>query len=93
MGLLATLYLISSNVYGSLPAPQNRGFSYIEVWTSGTQTITMFAIIEYGFILGLKKYAKSTKITDKLDLMSFFFAVIICIYHICSKLLVACFDV
>ena len=64
MGLLATLYLISSNVYGSLPAPQNRGFSYIEVWTSGTQTITMFAIIEYGFILGLKKYAISTKITD-----------------------------
>ena len=54
MGLLATLYLISSNVYGSLPAPQNRGFSYIEVWTSGTQTITMFAIIEYGALP--KKY-------------------------------------
>ena len=30
MGLLVTLFLISSNVYNSLKGPQNRGFSYID---------------------------------------------------------------
>ena len=37
MGLLVTLFLISSNVYNSLDAPQARGFSYTEVWLIGAQ--------------------------------------------------------
>ena len=51
MGLLVTLHLISSNVYGSLNAPLNRGFSYIEVWVLGMQGTILLAIMEYGFIL------------------------------------------
>ena len=56
MGLLVTLHLISSNVYGSLKAPEKRGFSYIEVWVLGTQGIILFAIVEYGLVLAWKKY-------------------------------------
>ena len=37
MGLLITLYLISSNLYSSLKIPQQRGFSYIETWLLGIQ--------------------------------------------------------
>ena len=58
MGLLVTLHLISSNVYGSLKAPQKRGFSYIEIWVLGTQGTILFAIIEYGIVLAWKKYGK-----------------------------------
>ena len=56
MGLLITLFLISSNVYAAVNAPLKRGFSYIEVWIIGTQGIILFAIIEYGFVLGWKKF-------------------------------------
>ena len=58
MGLLVTLFLISSNVYGSLKAPTNRGFSNIEIWVLGTQGTILFAIIEYGFVLSWKNIAK-----------------------------------
>ena len=37
LGLLITLYLILNNVYNSVKGPENRGFSYIEVWFVGTQ--------------------------------------------------------
>ena len=57
MGLLVTLYLISSNVYSSLQAPIQRGFSYIEIFLMGTQGVIFFAILEYGFILAWKKYS------------------------------------
>ena len=57
MGLLVTLYLISSNVYSSLKAPIHRGFSYIEIFLMGTQGVIFFAILEYGFILAWKKYS------------------------------------
>ena len=58
MGLLVTLFLISSNVYNSVNAPINRGFSYIELWVLGTQGIIMLAIIEYGFVLSLRRFNK-----------------------------------
>ena len=58
MGLLVTLYLISSNVYSSLEAPTKRGFSYIEIFLVGNQGIIFFAILEYGFVLAWKKYSK-----------------------------------
>ena len=58
MGLLILLHLISANVYGSIEAPQSRGFSYIESWILGIQGLIMLAIIEYTAILGWKKYSK-----------------------------------
>ena len=51
MGLLITLYLIATNVYGSLNAPPSRGFSYVEVWIIGVQCNILLAIMEYLFIL------------------------------------------
>ena len=56
MGLLITLFLISSNVYTAVNAPLKRGFSYIEVWIIGSQGVILFAIIEYGFVLAWKKF-------------------------------------
>ena len=66
MGLLITLFLISTNFYESLKAPQTRGFSYIEVWMFGTQSIILLAIFEYSFVLAWKKHRKSkTEVTSK----------------------------
>ena len=45
MGLLVTLFLISSNVYNSLDAPQGRGFSFIEIWLVGAQGPIILALI------------------------------------------------
>ena len=54
MGLLVTLFLISSNTYNSLNIPQDRGFSYIEIWLIGTQGNILVALFEYAFILACK---------------------------------------
>ena len=56
LGLLITLYLITSNTYASIQGPMNRGFSYIEIWMSGVQITLLLAIVEYGVILAIKKY-------------------------------------
>ena len=82
MGLLVTLYLITSNVYNSVEAPLKRGFSFIEMWGIGVQVPILFAIIEYGFILSILKYgnpngdhdkkADIKKLIDKVDMLSFF---------------------
>lgn len=56
LGLLVTLYLIASNVYNSLKVPENRGFSYLEIWMTGVQIIILLAIFEYGIALTLLKY-------------------------------------
>ena len=58
LGLLVTLHLISVNVYNSVSAPPERGFSYIELWMLGMQLTIIVALIEYGIILGLKKFFK-----------------------------------
>ncbi len=58
-----TLYLISANVYNSVKGPKSRGFSYIEFWMIGTQIPILIALLEYGFILLLKKISK--KVEDK----------------------------
>ena len=52
------LYLISANVYNSVDANSNRGFSYIELWMIGTQVPILLALCEYGFVLHLKKISK-----------------------------------
>ena len=62
MGMIVTLYLISTNVYNSVDAPKNRGFSYIEIWMLGTQFPILLALFEYGFVLC---YKKTVKITDQ----------------------------
>ena len=53
--MIVTLYLISANVYNSVDAPHNRGFSYIELWMIGSQFPILLALFEYGFVLYLKK--------------------------------------
>ena len=50
MGMIVTLYLISENVYNSVEAPRNRGFSYIEIWMLGSQFPILLALFEYGSI-------------------------------------------
>ena len=64
MGLLVTLFLISSNVYNSLNAPQGRGFSYIEIWLIGAQGPILLAIVEYGIILAWKQHSKKFGSSD-----------------------------
>ena len=62
MGMILLLYLISTNVYNSVKAPSQRGFSYIELWQLGAQFPIIIALCEYGFVLFLKKGGyKSTK--------------------------------
>merc|ERR1712008_263366 len=54
MGMIVTLYLISANVYNSVDAPKNRGFSYIEIWMLGSQFPILLALFQYGLVLCLK---------------------------------------
>ena len=65
MGMIVTLYLISANVYNSVDAPKNRGFSYIEIWMFGTQFPILVALLEYGFVLLLKKVVKLSDENEK----------------------------
>ena len=58
--MIVTLHLISVNVYNSVNAPANRGFSYIEVWMFGAHCPIFLALCEYGFVLYLKKIAKTS---------------------------------
>ena len=59
--MIVTLYLITANVYNSVKAPPSRGFSYIEVWMLGAQAPILIAILEYGAVLHMKKYARKQK--------------------------------
>ena len=67
MGMIVTLYLISANVYNSVDAPKNRGFSYIEIWMLGTQFPILLALIEYGFVLYTKKVMRVSDENDTND--------------------------
>ena len=68
MGMILTLYLISSNVYNSVNAPYDRGFSYIEVWILGNQLPILLAFFEYGYVLYLKKV--ETKVGEQNQVMN-----------------------
>ena len=57
--------MISSNIYGALEAPKQRGFSFLEFWVLGTQGIILLAILEYGIILGWKKYGEENIVDAK----------------------------
>ena len=67
LGLLVTLALIASNVFNSVNAPPNRGFSYIEVWMVGVQVPILVGILEYGIILALKKYYRTMETTPVIN--------------------------
>ena len=69
MGMVVTLYLISANVYNSVDAPRTRKFGYIEIWMFGSQFPILLALLEYGFVLYLKKVVKISdqNETKKLD--------------------------
>ena len=58
---MLTLDLIVTNVYNSVEAPTQRGFSYIEIWLIGIQIPILVAIFEYGTILAMKKYYQPDK--------------------------------
>ena len=58
MGMIVTLYLISANVYNAVEAPKSRGFSFIEIWMIGAQIPILLALVQYGFVLYLKKISK-----------------------------------
>ena len=66
MGMLITLYLILINSYNSIDAPPDRGFSSIEVWFYGMQTLILLAVLEYGLLLSLRKMEKWGSGKDKL---------------------------
>ena len=66
MGMIVTLYLISANVYNSVDAPHNRGFSYIEVWMLGSQFPILLALFEYGFVLYLKKVDQKIEVQKQM---------------------------
>ena len=68
MGMILMLYLISTNVYNSVNAPYDRGFSYIEVWMLGAQSPILLAFCEYGYILYLKK--TETKVGEHNQVMN-----------------------
>ena len=58
---MVTLYLIAANVYGTVEAPKNRGFSYIEVWMVGIQATILVALFEYALILALNRNVSKMK--------------------------------
>lgn len=63
MGMVVTIFLITSNIYTSVDAPPSRGFSYIEIWMVGVQAPILYAILEYGVVLALsRKSSSATKI-------------------------------
>ncbi len=58
--MLVTLYLITANLYSSVKAPPNRGFSYIEKWMCAVQVSILMAIMEYGYVLSKLKFISSS---------------------------------
>ena len=70
MGMLVTLFLISTNSYNSVDAPEDRGVSFIEIWMIGTHLPLMFALIEYGIILGSDKLSGKKWNHKKWDIVS-----------------------
>ena len=70
IGLIVTMFLMSSNVYIGVEAPKRRGFSYIETWIIGSQIPIILALIEFGLILGIQKYSEKCLDFRRMDLFS-----------------------
>ena len=73
LGLLVTLYLIATNVYNSVTAPTQRGFSFIEIWMIGVQIPILTGVVEYGILLAMKKYHKveMNSVSKTVDMWTF----------------------
>ena len=56
MGMLVTIFLIQTGIYGSVDAPKFRGFGMLEIWYIGMQVPILMAILEYGLLLIAIKY-------------------------------------
>ena len=56
MGLLLTVFLIITNNYNSIEGPDDRGFSFIEIWMVGIYSQILFAIIEYAYLMAKKRH-------------------------------------
>ena len=64
--MLITIFLIETSIYGSIKAPEFRGFGQLEVWYFGIQIAILFANLEYGFLLVAMKYVgQHTKVEIK----------------------------
>ena len=83
MGMLVVLFLIITTIHGTVEGPSVRGFSYIEIWMLGSQVPILVALLEYGYVLYLKKVVKISnqdemKIFEdkikKLDLVTMIFS-------------------
>ena len=60
LGLLVTLDLIATNIYNSLKAPPQRGFSYIEIWMIGVYVPILLGILEYACLMTMKKFGRQS---------------------------------
>jgi len=102
MGMLVTIFLVETAIYGSVEAPPLRGFTYIELWYIGVQIPIIFAIIEYGMTLAALKYSgvdthmkyfpegtTTGDVSKKVDLISFFLSFTFIVIFICSYLYVS----
>ena len=56
MGLLLTVFLIITNNYNSIEGPDDRGFSFIEIWMVGIYSQILFAIVEYAYLMAKKRH-------------------------------------
>ena len=102
MGMLVTIFLVETAIYGSVEAPPLRGFTYIELWYIGVQIPIILAIIEYGMTLAALKYSgvdshmkyfpegtTTGDVSKKVDLISFFLSFTFILIFICSYLYVS----
>ena len=59
LGLLLTVFLIITNNYNSIKAPDDRGgFSFIEIWMVGIYFQILFAIFEYAYLMAKNRRNK-----------------------------------
>ena len=68
LGMIVTLFLISTNSYNNLDAPEDRGVSYIEIWMIGTHFPILVALIQFCAIMAAEKFFGYTKNLKKWDL-------------------------
>ena len=79
MGLVLTLFLISTNSYNSVDAPADRGVSYIEIWMIGTLFPVLATLFQFGMVCAYDKFFGNTKDTKKWDIISL---IVILVFHV-----------
>ena len=56
MGLLITLYFITTNIYVNTIAPSTRGISHMDIWIIGAKIPIQIGIFQYGIILSISRF-------------------------------------